>query len=82
MTTFMVAWMAVSWSCPWGLGKAPDFVKGLVCGKEEKVEQKLFVKSEDARKFIGDLNGKTVSAIEVKGTRTRTMGITQRTELK
>ena len=59
MTTgFLVAWMAVSWNCPFGLGKAPDAVKAIVCEKTTGLQHASFKDAEQVKRKLVELGPK------------------------
>lgn len=74
MTFYAVAWLSVSFSCPWGLSRAPEIIKQLVCDKSQNIAFKMYSKEELAEKQLKDIGASVPSLVlEISGGRANTI---------
>ena len=63
MTTFIVIWLSVNYSCPWGLGYAPTLVKELACSKRATLEERRYPAEDQARRKLLEIGPREDVAI-------------------
>lgn len=82
MTFFLVTWLSISYSCPWGLSYSPVIVKELVCHKDQAIKFQLYSKEDLALKKMEDLGPANVATVvEINGGRANELHISWSPEI-
>ena len=55
MTVWLVVWLSVGYDCPWGLGKAPEAVQGLLCQRRQSWEWLATSRADEVRRKVLEL---------------------------
>ena len=85
MSIYLVAWLAVSWDCPWGLGRLPDPVKPVACTEHRQIRTEAFdpARRRQAQQLLEDLGpGATATLLEIHGTQARAVSAVWRPTLR
>lgn len=69
MTSWLIVWRLISFDCPWGLGKAPEAVKALLCTKSEQYEWVRTAHRDTMIRTVREAGGDPL-VLEILGPRT------------
>ena len=71
-TLYLVAWLSVSYTCPWGLGWLREPVKSLICSQSQALKWELTsYRSEAEKRIRQEGHGATLIFLELNGARAK-----------
>lgn len=76
---YLLTWSAVIYTCPWGLGYAPNAVKDLLCARTDSIESMVFdstTSEESLRRFILKMNPPHASVWRFENERPKPVKVT------
>jgi len=81
-TAFLVVWLAVSYDCPWGLGKAPQIVKELVCTVQQNKTWTVVPDIAEAERIISSSKDQAPLVLQITGGEAHELPVTWKAEIK
>jgi len=72
LTIYLVAWLSVTYTCPFGWGLLPERIKNFVCAEDRKINRFMTSFEQEAlNKLISIGPGVPVMYLEIQGVRSR-----------
>lgn len=76
MTLYLLIWLNTAYTCPWGLGYSPQFVKEVTCSRSQKFEYAVYADKGVLLKHARELGPNSLATVvELRGSRSRTLPI-------